>query len=111
MLFHSCTVIDQFLVAHLEDLGPFVVEQAVLNLLDARIQTQWLLGEMSPLRQNNIEGHEIRGDVCDADRRTHPAHDAIHEHLGYALEVSEHGLPDAFAYIDLLRTGFRAGVA
>jgi len=50
----GCAVIGQFFFGHLEDLGPLVVETAVLDFLDAGIQAQRLLGEMSPLRPAHI---------------------------------------------------------
>src|SRR6185503_305666 len=82
-----------------------------LDFLDARIQPQRFLGKVSPLRPAYIEGHEIRGDVRNADRRAHAAHDTIHKHLGHALEIPEDGLPDAFTHIDTLRAGLSAGIA
>ena len=70
-----------------------------------------LLGKMRTLRAADIQCHKIGRDVRDTDRRAHPAHDAVHEHLGDALEVAEDGFPHPFAHVDFLRTGLRAGVA
>ena len=66
---------------------------------------------MSALRSADIQRHEIGSNVGNTDRRAHPAHDTIHEHLGHALEIAEHGLPHTFPHIDFLRAGLGAGVA
>jgi hypothetical protein len=111
MLFHGCAVIGQFFVGHLEDRAPLIVEAAVLNFLNTRIQTQRLFREMSPLRSTHVQGHEIRSNVRYADRRAHTAHHTIHEHFRDALEIAEYGFPHAFAHIDPLWAGFGAGIA
>lgn len=109
-LFHRCTMFGQFFLIHFENLGPFVLKRAILNLFDSGVEPGRLVGKMRSLRTTDIEGDEIRRNVGNADRRAHAAHDTIHKHLGNALEVAENGLPDPFPHIDFLRTGLGAGI-
>jgi hypothetical protein len=49
ILLHRRAVIGQFFFRHLENLGPLVVEAAILDFFDTCIQAQRLLSEVSPL--------------------------------------------------------------